>query len=262
MDPRHLLRIWSALQQVSEQVRSCQALPIHGQAPWPGAEMHIIPTIVGCLGGQMRLALGPKDFIDLETGDVVVIAPGCVHQHIASRHKHISFGQGFRKDYSDINLRGETTYHALVSQKPYLKLMQQILETRSAKQRRLLMQDYLQHLMGDQHFEPQHGAAAAGKMYEYMRKHCHKPISIDPIIAASGLSRSRAFAVYKECYGISPHLDMMQRRCYLAQAFLRSGSSVTEAAERSGFPSRRHMTRAFNDIFGVSPRTWQQQIRD
>jgi transcriptional regulator GlxA family with amidase domain len=67
--------------------------------------------------------------------------------------------------------------------------------------------------------------------------------------------------LFQERLGTSPSRYVESIRIDAAKSALHGGATVTEAAERAGFPSPEALRRSFVARLGVSPRTYQQRFR-
>lgn len=76
------------------------------------------------------------------------------------------------------------------------------------------------------------------------------------------LGENRFAVLYRECFGISPMEDLIQARLHHAQWLLTNRhTTVTEAAELSGFQSIQHFSRLFRRRVGCPPSEYHQSAR-
>ena len=76
----------------------------------------------------------------------------------------------------------------------------------------------------------------------------------DEMAALVNLSRSRFFCLYKELFGITPHLDLCRIRIQRAKRMLKNdNASVEETAEKCGYTNQYHFIRQFKKTVGVTP---------
>jgi AraC-like DNA-binding protein len=83
------------------------------------------------------------------------------------------------------------------------------------------------------------------------------PPSLAELAALSGLSRYQVLRRFEREYGLPPHAWLIQQRLERARGWIRAGSSLADAAVRSGFADQSHMTRDFARIFGYTPGAWR-----
>ncbi len=85
--------------------------------------------------------------------------------------------------------------------------------------------------------------------------------SIEDIVQASGLGRSRFFQVFKECTGVTPYQYHLQLRMNRARELLRgSAMSVKEVAAVLKFNSVYQFSRIFSQKTGMSPSQYRRLI--
>ncbi len=85
--------------------------------------------------------------------------------------------------------------------------------------------------------------------------------SIEDLVQASGLGRSRFFEVFKECTGVTPYQYHLQLRMNRARELLRgSGMSVKEVAAVLRFNSVYQFSRIFTKKTGMSPSRYRRLI--
>ena len=88
---------------------------------------------------------------------------------------------------------------------------------------------------------------------DYLEARVCDDVGLDELAAAAGLSASRLARVFKAAKGLPPHAYHGYLRVRRAQALLRAGMSVAEAAVDCGFVDQAHLTRAFKRHVGVTP---------
>jgi AraC-like DNA-binding protein len=76
------------------------------------------------------------------------------------------------------------------------------------------------------------------------------------------LGENRFAVLYRECFGVSPVEDLIQTRLHHAEWLLTNRhTTVTEAAERSGFQSIHYFSRLFRRRVGCPPSEYHQSPR-
>lgn len=83
-------------------------------------------------------------------------------------------------------------------------------------------------------------------------------ISVEDIAESSGLNRSYFGKIFKESVGKSPQEFLISYRMIKAAELLRmTRYSVNEIGNAVGYPNQLHFSRAFKNVYGVSPRNWR-----
>lgn len=226
--------------------------------PTDGGEVHIVPTLVAALAGVVRVQTS-RAKVDLHPGEAVLIPPGCSHEHAPLKPGAASLAQGFLLGRSDVELStaSDQTWFTMADQ-PARRCLEAALSERGRAQV-ALVREALSGLAGRGLAPVRPMPAAVRRMWMYLRRRRLDPIEAGDCIRASGLGQTQAHAIFKAYFGETP-LQMLQRhRLDYACHLLRQGRSVTEAAARAGFSSRRHLTAVFTAKMGVSPRGWVQK---
>jgi AraC-like DNA-binding protein len=88
----------------------------------------------------------------------------------------------------------------------------------------------------------------------YLADHLAQPIRVSAMAAALGLSRSHFSRNFQKLAGRSPQQHVLRHRLEQARALLADRSlRVVDVAQRCGFSSAAHFSRAFRQAYGVSP---------
>ena len=86
----------------------------------------------------------------------------------------------------------------------------------------------------------------------------HRDISVDEIATACGLNRSYFGRLFKETMGQTPQQFLIQYRMIKAEFLLKSSRiSIGEVSKSVGYENPLHFSRAFKNVFGVSPRKYR-----
>lgn len=94
----------------------------------------------------------------------------------------------------------------------------------------------------------------------YIEQNFQNDISVEDIAAVCGLNRSYFGKIFKDAVGKSPQEFLLNYRMIKAAELLKLTSlSVTDIGNAVGYPNSLHFSRAFKNVYGVSPRTWRNQ---
>ena len=80
--------------------------------------------------------------------------------------------------------------------------------------------------------------------------------TLDSMAAVASMSRASFAGKFKKIVGTTPGDYLSSWRLGLAQAILKRGDSVAQAAELAGFSSSAALSRAFSQRFNYSPSAW------
>ncbi len=93
----------------------------------------------------------------------------------------------------------------------------------------------------------------------YMALHHGRPLSTGEVAAHCSLRTDSLCRLFRRNLRTTPGQYLLATRLRHAQALLRSGYSVTEAAARSGFSSIHYFSRIFRTRMRISPSEWVQR---
>ena len=86
--------------------------------------------------------------------------------------------------------------------------------------------------------------------------------SLEAMASVAGVTPSHFCRLFKKATGISPHQYVMKARLDRAQELLgASDMSIAAIADRLGFTSQSHFTRAFRQYAGQTPSGWRHTIQ-
>ena len=84
-------------------------------------------------------------------------------------------------------------------------------------------------------------------------------LSLDAIIAESGLPRYRFLRLFKRETGLSPHEFLIRCRIEKAKECLSQGKPLIETAIETGFFDQSHFYRHFKRVTGQSPSSYRKR---
>lgn len=94
----------------------------------------------------------------------------------------------------------------------------------------------------------------------YIEQNFQNNISIEDVAAVCGINRSYLGKIFKKSTGRSPQEFLMNYRMVKAAELLKLTSmSIADIGSAVGYENQLHFSRAFKNIYGVSPREWRNQ---
>lgn len=92
----------------------------------------------------------------------------------------------------------------------------------------------------------------------FIEQNFSNDISVEDIAAFCGLNRSYFGKIFHDTIGKSPQEFLMNYRMTKAAELLKLTSlSIGDIGNAVGYPNQLHFSRAFKNVYGVSPRTWR-----
>lgn len=88
---------------------------------------------------------------------------------------------------------------------------------------------------------------------EHIRQRLDENVTLDDLVAVSGLSRFHLLRCFAARAGMPPHAYQIRLRVARAMRLLRGGLPVGEVASLVGFADQSHFTRHFRRIWRVTP---------
>ena len=94
----------------------------------------------------------------------------------------------------------------------------------------------------------------------YIEQNFQNNISIEDIATVCGINRSYLGKIFRNSIGRSPQEFLMNYRMVKATELLKLTSlSIADVGSAVGYENQLHFSRAFKNIYGVSPREWRKQ---
>lgn len=94
----------------------------------------------------------------------------------------------------------------------------------------------------------------------YMEQNFQNDISIEEIAAVCGINRSYLGKIFRNSIGRSPQEFVMNYRMVKATELLKLTTlSIADIGTAVGYGNPLHFSRAFKNIYGVSPREWRNE---
>ncbi len=94
----------------------------------------------------------------------------------------------------------------------------------------------------------------------FIEQNFQNDISVEDIAAACGLNRSYFGKIFRESIGKTPQEFLISYRMTKATELLKlTELSVADIGNVVGYPNQLHFSRAFKNVYQVSPRQWRYQ---
>lgn len=94
----------------------------------------------------------------------------------------------------------------------------------------------------------------------FIEQNFQNDISIEDIAARCGLNRSYFGTIFRKALGQSPQEFLIQYRMIKAAELLKlTKLTVQDIGSAVGYSNPLHFSRAFKNVYGLSPRTWRNQ---
>ena len=94
----------------------------------------------------------------------------------------------------------------------------------------------------------------------YIEQNFQNDISVEKIASFCGLNRTYFGRIFKETVGKSPQQFLLSYRMAKAAELLKlTELSISDIGNAVGYPNQLHFSRAFKNVYGVSPREWRNK---
>ena len=94
----------------------------------------------------------------------------------------------------------------------------------------------------------------------YIEQNFQNDISIEDIAVSCGLNRSYFGKIFREEMGKSPQEFLISYRMTKATELLKlTRLSIADIGNGVGYPNHLHFSRAFKNVYGISPRQWRNE---
>lgn len=96
--------------------------------------------------------------------------------------------------------------------------------------------------------------------FSFIEQNFQNDISVEDIAASIGLNRSYFGKIFHESMGKTPQEFLINYRMTKATELLKlTGLSVGDIGNAVGYSNQLHFSRAFKNVYGVSPRQWRYE---
>lgn len=94
--------------------------------------------------------------------------------------------------------------------------------------------------------------------FSFIEQNFQNDISVEDIAASCGLNRSYFGKIFHENMGKTPQEFLISYRMTKAAELLKlTDLSVGDIGNAVGYPNQLHFSRAFKNVYGISPRQWR-----
>lgn len=220
----------------------------------PGSieEFHPNPTLELCLAGTIRVEK-PDRRCDLGPGQALLIQPVVWHRVAPIRADALRFALGVIPEGMNLYFQArDRTWSGTVPARTCQPLLDAAVAAADPVQRRRLVADLLRALAAEP-VELFHYPHALWRMVEQIWTRARLGVTVDELLAASGLSRTHAYRLFTRGYGMPPKAALTVYRLQLAEGLLALGLPVGEVARRAGFPHPDALRRAWRARGGTTP---------
>lgn len=96
--------------------------------------------------------------------------------------------------------------------------------------------------------------------FSFIEQNFQNDISVEDIAASCGLNRSYFGKIFHENMGKTPQEFLISYRMTKATELLKlTGLSIADIGNAVGYPNQLHFSRAFKNVYGISPRQWRYE---
>jgi LacI family transcriptional regulator len=95
----------------------------------------------------------------------------------------------------------------------------------------------------------------------YIRDNANRPVSVDEVLSAAGLSRRALDDIFRRCVGRTVHAEIVRARMTCVREMLeQTDLPLSQIAERLGFNHAEYMGVAFKREIGMSPGAYRKRL--
>ena len=102
---------------------------------------------------------------------------------------------------------------------------------------------------------------AVARIKRYLLEKFAESVSLDELVALSGLSRFHLVRIFAKYVGMTPHAFQIKVRINAARELLKAGVSPVNVSTDIGFSDQSHFTRHFKRAWGTTPSRYANAMR-
>jgi len=99
-----------------------------------------------------------------------------------------------------------------------------------------------------------------GRVVDFVDEHLDQPLNLDRLAEEANLSKYHFLRLFREEVGQTPWAYVRDLRIKKAKRLLEQGVPPAEAAVEAGFFDQSHLTKAFKESEGTTPREYQDDF--
>ena len=226
-----------------------------------------------------------NELLPLENGTLCLIQAGCLHRTKSEvdefKRYVLQFPETILRNLSDgtdpvASLLNRAYLCTLLSPQDYIQLNYLFdrlftlsgAENGNTFQRNIALLEilyYIGNLLGEPFEEGQPVTSPDYKrirpVLDYIQEHLDEPLPLDTLASEFYLNKHYFCHLFKKVTGFSATEYIIRNRLAQARSLLRSGVSVQEAGEQSGFGSNAHFIKTFTNVVGISPGRYAREYR-
>ena len=97
---------------------------------------------------------------------------------------------------------------------------------------------------------------------KYIEENISSKLTLTKISNVLGYSPYHIIRVCKQDFGLSANAYIVNKRVHRAKKLIGEGVDIIEVANELGFYDQSHLTNVFKKVFAITPKVYQQQIKD
>jgi len=102
---------------------------------------------------------------------------------------------------------------------------------------------------------------AVTRIKHYLQERVTESVSLDDLVALTGISRFHLVHAFAKQVGMPPHLYQINLRIVRAKELIKAGLSPIHISTDLGFSDQSHFTRHFKRVWGVTPGRYANAVR-
>lgn len=211
--------------------------------------------------GERQLVCGARQY-RLRAGDLVLFRPGechgCTHAGaVALDYRGLNVPAGYLE--SDGPLQVQTVVRDREATQRFRTLHEDVLAGGGGGGLGPLAALLRERYPAPADRGPEEAAVEAACAHMALR--CAEGVSLKELCALTGLSRDSLQRSFRRCRGMSPHRYLENLRVIRAEALLRQGADLAQAALEAGFSDQSHLTHYFSRFLGLPPGAYRGLAR-